>query len=257
MARASSPRSTKSRRRRCAWCCQGQADLESTIAAVNEGRVFRFLLKPCNSETLFGVIKNGIEQYRLIHAEKHLLENTLNATVKVLFDVLGLINPVGAAPRRADPALRGKRRRGAASCCPACGSTTWRRWSRSSAASRMPQETLARAFGGQPLNDEERRLYESHPRDRRQAARHDSAPRSRRRHGRGPDAGTRRAISPAAIRPPGSRRRSAPRSSGRRCKFDRHVSQGRMPEQAAQLVNQAAPGLPPVDHAGHGQGNRG
>jgi len=35
----------------------GQADLESTIAAVNEGRVFRFLLKPCNSETLFGVIR--------------------------------------------------------------------------------------------------------------------------------------------------------------------------------------------------------
>ena len=28
--------------------------------------------------------------------------------------------------------------------------------------------------------------------------------------------------------------------------FDRQISQGRPPEQAAQLVNQAAPGLPPV-----------
>jgi hypothetical protein len=28
--------------------------------------------------------------------------------------------------------------------------------------------------------------------------------------------------------------------------FDRHVSLGRIPEQAAQLVNQAAPGLPPA-----------
>ena len=28
--------------------------------------------------------------------------------------------------------------------------------------------------------------------------------------------------------------------------FDRHVSSGRIPEQAAQLLNQAAPGLPPV-----------
>src|SRR3954469_3270266 len=46
----------------------GQADLESTIAAVNEGRVFRFLLKPCNTETLLGVVKSGIEQYRLIQA---------------------------------------------------------------------------------------------------------------------------------------------------------------------------------------------
>ena len=41
----------------------------------------------------------GIEQYRLVNAEKHLLENTLNATVKVLLEVLGLINP--AAQRRA------------------------------------------------------------------------------------------------------------------------------------------------------------
>jgi hypothetical protein len=28
--------------------------------------------------------------------------------------------------------------------------------------------------------------------------------------------------------------------------FDRHVASGRIPEQAAQLVNQAAPGLPPA-----------
>ena len=27
----------------------------------------------------------------------------------------------------------------------------------------LPQETLARAFSGQPLSDEDRRLYESHP----------------------------------------------------------------------------------------------
>src|SRR3954452_3820289 len=140
----------------------GQADLESTIDAVNEGRVFRFLLKPCNSETLFGVIQNGIEQYRLIHAEKHLLENTLNATVKVLFDVLGLINPV--AQRRAAqiqryadkaagalPALRGRWQYHLAAMISQLGCIT------------LPQETLARAFGGQALSDEERRLYESHP----------------------------------------------------------------------------------------------
>ena len=30
----------------------GQADLDSTIKAVNEGRIFRFLLKPCDADTL-------------------------------------------------------------------------------------------------------------------------------------------------------------------------------------------------------------
>ena len=55
-------------------------------------------------------IKNGIEQYRLINAEKHLLENTLNATVKVLVNVLGTHQSRGAAARRADPELRRERR---------------------------------------------------------------------------------------------------------------------------------------------------
>ena len=73
-------RSTRSRRETVRMVLTGQADLESTISAVNEGRIFRFLLKPCNSETLFGVIKNGIEQYRLVqrretpareHAQRH------------------------------------------------------------------------------------------------------------------------------------------------------------------------------------------
>src|SRR5690349_1193845 len=57
----------------------GQADLDSTIKAVNEGRIFRFLLKPCDPDTLQDVLKSGIEQYRLVNAEKLLLENTLNA----------------------------------------------------------------------------------------------------------------------------------------------------------------------------------
>ena len=32
----------------------GQADLDSTVAAVNEGHIFRFLLKPCDTDKLFG-----------------------------------------------------------------------------------------------------------------------------------------------------------------------------------------------------------
>ena len=48
------------------------------------------------------------------------------------------------------------------------------------------------------------------------------------------------------IRRPGNRRRSARAILWAAVQFDRHVSQGRIPEQAARLVNQAAPGLPPV-----------
>jgi len=222
----------------------GQADLESTIAAVNEGRVFRFLLKPCNSETLFGVIKNGIEQYRLLNAEKHLLENTLNATVKVLFDVLGIINPV--AQRRS-----AQIQRYAESAAQALRLLP-NMWQYHLAAMlsqlgciTLPQETLARALGGQPLNDEERRLYESHPEIAGKLL--GSIPRLEAVAGM--VAGQMQV--PARELANGSPATWEPEKIGAAIlwaavQFDRHISQGRIPAQAAQLVNQAAPGLPAV-----------
>ena len=223
----------------------GQADLESTIAAVNEGRVFRFLLKPCNSETLFGVIKNGIDQYRLIHAEKHLLENTLTATVKVLVNVLGLINPV--AQRRAAHIQRyAEHAAGAVKLLP--GGL----WQYQLAAMisqlgciTLPPETLARAFGGKPLNDEERRLYESHP----EIASKLLGTIPRLEAVAGMVAGQMRVPSPEVTS--GDVSGWDPEKIGAAIlwaavQFDRHISLGRIPEQAAQLVNQAAPALPAV-----------
>ena len=58
----------------------GHADLEVTTEAVNEGNIFRFLTKPCNSEVLAKAIAAGIEQYRLVIAERELLEKTLKLT---------------------------------------------------------------------------------------------------------------------------------------------------------------------------------
>ena len=71
----------------------GQADLESTIAAVNDGQVFRFLTKPCPPETLLAAIRSALEQYRLVNAERELLEQTLAGAVKVLTDVLAIVDP--------------------------------------------------------------------------------------------------------------------------------------------------------------------
>ena len=75
----------------------GQADLEASIAAVNLGRVYRFLTKPCDPETLAVTLSDGIEQYRLIQAERELLEGTLRGTVSMVTDVMGLVDPDGHA----------------------------------------------------------------------------------------------------------------------------------------------------------------
>ncbi len=71
----------------------GCADQETAIDAVNEGNIFRFLTKPCPPETLAKALAAGIEQHRLVTVEKVLLEKTLRGAVKVLTDVLSLINP--------------------------------------------------------------------------------------------------------------------------------------------------------------------
>jgi response regulator RpfG family c-di-GMP phosphodiesterase len=72
----------------------GQADLASAIAAVNEGQVFRFLTKPCPPPALLAAIEAAVGQHRLITAERVLLEQTLNGSIKLLADVLALTSPV-------------------------------------------------------------------------------------------------------------------------------------------------------------------
>ncbi len=71
----------------------GYADLQTAIDAVNKGSIFRLLTKPCPPEVLTCALASGIDQYRLVTAERELLEKTLNGTIKVLSDVLSLINP--------------------------------------------------------------------------------------------------------------------------------------------------------------------
>jgi response regulator RpfG family c-di-GMP phosphodiesterase len=72
----------------------GQTDLDSAIAAVNHGQVFRFLTKPCNPQTLLAAIQAAAEQHRLITAERELLEKTLKGSIKALTEILSLANPL-------------------------------------------------------------------------------------------------------------------------------------------------------------------
>lgn len=72
----------------------GQTDLDSAIAAVNQGQVFRFLTKPCNPQSFLLAIAAAANQHRLITAEKELLEKTLRGSIKALTEILSLANPL-------------------------------------------------------------------------------------------------------------------------------------------------------------------
>jgi response regulator RpfG family c-di-GMP phosphodiesterase len=71
----------------------GKADLQSAIDAINRGKIFRFLTKPCSAEQLADALTAGISQYRLVTAERELLEQTLSGSIKVLCEILSLVNP--------------------------------------------------------------------------------------------------------------------------------------------------------------------
>jgi CheY-like chemotaxis protein len=71
----------------------GQADVQSSIAAINKGAIFRYLCKPCPKDELIATLNDAVRQYRLIRAEKELLATTLTASVKTLTEVLAMVAP--------------------------------------------------------------------------------------------------------------------------------------------------------------------
>jgi len=71
----------------------GNADLQAAIMAVNEGHVFQFLTKPCPPEMFIRAVTSAIEQYRLITAERELLEDTLRGSIGIMSEILSLANP--------------------------------------------------------------------------------------------------------------------------------------------------------------------
>jgi response regulator RpfG family c-di-GMP phosphodiesterase len=71
----------------------GNADLQTAADAVNQGHVYEFLTKPCAPETLAMALAGGIKQYEMVTAERDLLENTLAGSVKVLTEILSVVDP--------------------------------------------------------------------------------------------------------------------------------------------------------------------
>jgi response regulator RpfG family c-di-GMP phosphodiesterase len=82
----------------------GNAEIETAINAINEGSIFRFLTKPCSKEMMAKTLTAALVQYRLVTAEKQLLEQTLSRSIQVLTEVLSLVNPTAFS--RAERARR-------------------------------------------------------------------------------------------------------------------------------------------------------
>jgi response regulator RpfG family c-di-GMP phosphodiesterase len=140
----------------------GQADLEAAIAAVNEGNVFRFLVKPCPSPILRRGRADAVKLFSSLVAERELLEETLHGAVAALVDALALANPTAFA--RATR-IRAIVRSLLSALKPP---DAWR----IEVATMLSQigtvvlapETVAKLHGGRPLTEEERAQVADLPR---------------------------------------------------------------------------------------------
>jgi response regulator RpfG family c-di-GMP phosphodiesterase len=139
----------------------GYADMQTAIEAVNEGNIFRFLTKPCPPESLTKAILAGIEQYRLVCAERELLEQTLKGTIQILTEILGLVNP--EAFGRCSRIQKRARSIVLLKALPDV-------WQYETAAMLsqiggvvVPETILEHMYRGDKLSDEESQLFEMHP----------------------------------------------------------------------------------------------
>lgn len=139
----------------------GNGDQDTAMEAVNTGQIFRFLTKPCPPALFITSLALAQRQYRLITAEKELLQKTLNGCVNVLSELLSLSNPmafssgvrfknyvVQIAQKLELPNL-------------------WQ-YEMSALMSQigcmtLPGEVLGKIYAGQELTDDESAMYTSHP----------------------------------------------------------------------------------------------
>ncbi|MDH5675362.1 MAG: hypothetical protein OEZ06_24790 [Myxococcales bacterium] len=122
----------------------GQSELESAIAAVNHGAIFRFPSKPCGPDELLGAVAAGARLNEFIVGERKLLRQTLNGAATALTDGMSMAAPTAFSRV---PTLKGYVRR----LCSRLGITGT--WPYELAAARarfgcitLPPDTLDRLY---------------------------------------------------------------------------------------------------------------
>jgi len=139
----------------------GNADLETAMHAVNEGNIFRFLLKPCQKATMEWALADGIKQYRLVMVEHDLLENTLKGSIQVLTSILELVNPLAFS-------RTSRIQNYVSQICKRLNLKDIWQYELAAMLSQIgcvavPSDTLAKAYSGGKMSEEELQMLRDHP----------------------------------------------------------------------------------------------
>ncbi|MFF5077059.1 response regulator [Actinoplanes sp. NPDC000266] len=74
-----------------------QSDLNSAIAAINDGGVYRYLAKPVRTDELRSTVREAVELHGRSTADRQLLDKTLKSSLEALFGCLELASPLAFA----------------------------------------------------------------------------------------------------------------------------------------------------------------
>src|SRR6202790_1114763 len=72
----------------------GAPGRDDAAAAINEGKIFRFMTKPCAPDKLIATVEAAVRHHQLVTAEKVLLQQTVLGCIRALVDVLAIVNPI-------------------------------------------------------------------------------------------------------------------------------------------------------------------
>ena len=139
----------------------GNADQQTATEAVNVGQIFRFLTKPCSTASLATSLALAVRHFKLVTAEKELLNKTVKGSITVMAELLSLANAtafssgyrikplVNAIVR--DLQLLSPWQYEVAALMSQIGCIT------------LPGDILHKLQAGITLSDEEQQMYENHP----------------------------------------------------------------------------------------------
>lgn len=136
-------------------------DFKAALKAINLGGVLRLLTKPLQPQAVAAALGEGLQQYQAYVREKELFKDTLQGTVRVLVDILGLVSPyaISRSKRIRDRAMLLGRSLGVR---PA--------WQLDLAVTlsqigcvALPPEIIAKLDSGQDFTPEEKQRFDTHP----------------------------------------------------------------------------------------------
>ncbi len=72
----------------------GNATVNMLERAINEGDIYKILMKPCSHSDLVNTLESAVRMHRKIISEKEILSKTLLGTIKIVTDILASVNPL-------------------------------------------------------------------------------------------------------------------------------------------------------------------